>query len=592
MGNLLTSFGTGVSGLQAAQIGLNTAAHNTANTDAAGYVRQQVIIADSAYITNYDRNNALSQIGLGTQVSVIIQRRSQFLDTQYREEVGRMSFYEVRSQTASELQELFGELNKESFSENLGSIWSAFQELSKTPDDITSRELLVSEADAFITKCKTLYNQIDQYQTSMNEKIVSAVDRINEISKSIYEINCSVVEYEASGQRANDLYDARNLLLDELAKYVPIHTDKYSNGVETVSINGIPLVGSDNYYTMTTAQIEEGSSLLKPVWADNGGGDVFRDNLDFSAAADTDIGTLRGILVTRGSFKGNYSHMPQSPDVADYTDEAGNVDQAAYKIALRNYEDEVRWYNKMEEPATITKVETQLDTLVHGVVTMINDVLCPNTTIEVVDADGNIRTIKVLDEENAPVGCNGTMGNELFVRAGRERYTKENVTLPDGIVKEVYRYNEEDPSDIYSLYSLSQIGVNPDIVTNTANLPLLENDNSGFAGGYASSHLQEMLEKWDDNVLVLNPNSNTFYNFNDFYTGMIGELGTTGKVAATCVDSANTLVNSIEDQRQSLTGVSADEELVDLMRFQHMYGACSRYITVIDEMLESLITTL
>ena len=101
-----------------------------------------------------------------------------------------------------------------------------------------------------------------------------------------------------------------------------------------------------------------------------------------------------------------------------------------------------------------------------------------------------------------------------------------------------------------------------------------------------------MLEKWDDNVLVLNPNSNTFYNFNDFYTGMIGELGTTGKVAATCVDSANTLVNSIEDQRQSLTGVSADEELVDLMRFQHMYGACSRYITVIDEMLESLITTL
>ena len=130
MSNLLTSFGTGVSGLQAAQIGLNTAAHNTATTDAAGYVRQQVIIADSAYITNYDRNNALSQIGLGTQVSVIIQRRSQFLDTQYREEVGRMSFYEVRSQTASELQELFGELNKESFSENLGSIWR-FQKLMR-----------------------------------------------------------------------------------------------------------------------------------------------------------------------------------------------------------------------------------------------------------------------------------------------------------------------------------------------------------------------------------------------------------------------------------------------------------------------------
>ena len=174
MGNLLTSFGTGVSGIQVAQIGLNTAAHNTANTDTKGYVRQQVIVADHAYITNYDKNSRLAQIGIGTQVSVILQRRSQFLDTQYREEVGRMSFYEVRSETATELEELFGEMDNESFSETLGNIWSAFQELSKTPDDITSRELLVSEADAFITKCRTLYNQISQYQTNMNSKIVSA----------------------------------------------------------------------------------------------------------------------------------------------------------------------------------------------------------------------------------------------------------------------------------------------------------------------------------------------------------------------------------------------------------------------------------
>ena len=592
MGNLLTSFNTGVSGIQVAQVGLNTAAHNTANTDTAGYVRQQVIIADHTYINSYNQNNGLSQIGIGTHVSVILQRRSQFLDTQYREEVGRMSFYEVRSETAVELEELFGEMDKESFSEKLGSIWSAFQELSKTPNDITSRELLVSEADSFIKDCKTLYDQINQYQTNMNGKIVAAVDRINEISKSIYELNCSIVQYEASDQQANDLYDARNLLLDELAKYVPVHTDKYSNGVETVSINGIPLVGSDNYYTMTTTQIVEGSSLLKPVWADNGGGDVFRDNLDYSPAADTDIGILRGILVTRGSFTGNYSHMPIQPEVKDYTDGAGNVDQTAYKIAMNNYEEEVKWYNSMVEPATITKMETQLDTLVHGIVTLVNDVLCPNTKIDIIDENGEMVSIKVLDEENAPVGCNGSVGNELFVRASRDRYTKETVTLADGSEKEVYRYNEEDPSDIYSMYTLSQLGINPDIVVNTANLPLLENDNSGFAGGYASSHLQEMLEKWDDNILILNPNSNTFYNFNDFYTGMIGELGTTGKVAINYVESANTLVNSIEDQRQSLTGVSTDEELVDLMRFQHMYSACSRYITVIDEMLESIITTL
>lgn len=593
MGNLMTSFGTGVSGLQVAQVGLNTAAHNTANTNAAGYVRQQVIVADHSYVTDYDENNGLRQTGLGTHVAVILQRRSQFLDNQYREEIGRKNFYQVRAETASELEELFGEIDKQSFAENLNGIWCAFQELSKTPDDITSREMLVAESNSFLNRCNTLYNQISQYQTNMNSRITTTVNRINEIAEEIHHINSRVVLIEASGQQGNDLYDARNYLLDELSEYVPIHTDAYSNGVVTVNVEGIPLVGLDNFYTMTTDYMEEGNQMLKPVWADNGGGDVFRGTLSYSPAADTDIGVLKGILVTRGSFTGNYTHMPIQPDKKDYTDENGILNATEYKIAMNEYEQEVKYYNSMVQPATITTMETQLDMLVHGIVKMINDVLCPNKEIEVVDSNGNIKKINVLDEDNAPKGCNGEVGKELFVRGSYDRYREEYVNIPgESEPKKVYVYNEEDDANIYSLYSLSQIAVNPEIVVDTANLPILENDHSGFAGGYASTFLQEMLDKWDDDVLTLDPNSNTLYDFNSYYTGMIGQLGTTGKVSQNYVESAQTLVNSIEDQRQSLVGVSTDEEMVDIIRFQHMYNACSRYITVIDEMLESIITQL
>ena len=79
MSTLLTSFGTGVSGLHVAQTGLNTAAHNIANTDTVGYVRQQVIVTDHVYDTRFDRNNGFAQTGLGTHVSLILQRRSEFL---------------------------------------------------------------------------------------------------------------------------------------------------------------------------------------------------------------------------------------------------------------------------------------------------------------------------------------------------------------------------------------------------------------------------------------------------------------------------------------------------------------------------------
>lgn len=592
MSSLLTSFGTGVSGIHVAQSGLNVAAHNIANTDTKGYVRQQLIVADHTYITNYNDNMGMEQTGLGTHVSLILQRRSEFLDLQYREESGRLSFYEVRSETVSEMEDLFGELDAESFTKDMHAIWSAFQELSKTPDDITSRELLVSESDAFLEKCKTLYSQIGEYQTNLNSKINDIVGKINTMSEQIFKLNAEIVHYQATGQSPNDLLDARNKILDDLSQYVPLHTEKYSNGTVVVNIEGIPLVTDDGFYTMTTEKINPGSDLLKPVWANNGGGDVFREGLSYSTEADTDIGMLKSILITRGSFVGKYTDVPVKPVEDDFKNEAGVLDRTAYRIAMNTYNDEIKYYNEMVRPSIVTTLQSQLDTLVHGMVTMVNDVLCPNKEIEIINDKGQKEIIKVLDEEHAPMGCNGTIGKELFRRANYDRYTEERVMLADGSFATVQRYNEENPEDIFSMYTLSQVAINSEIVVDTANLPLLENTGSGFAGGYASSYLEDIIDKWNDSVLVLDPESNTAYNFNDFYTGMIGNLGTSGRVANNYIESETTLVNSVEGQRQSLVGVSTDEELVDLIKFQHMYNACSRYITVIDDMLESLIMNL
>lgn len=592
MSTLLTSFSTGVSGIRVAQSGLNVSAHNIANADTKGYVRQQVIIADHAYINSPNSFQGIDQTGVGTHVSLVLQRRNEFLDLQFREETGRLNFYEVRAETVSEMQDLFGELDSQSFAYSIEDIWSAFQELAKTPEDITSRELLVSEADAFLGKCQMLYNQIHEYQVNLNSNIKDIVTKVNKLSKRIFELNSDISYYQTAGQRPNDLYDARNEALDELSKYVPLFTKEYSNGVVTVSVEGIPLVTDDRYYTMTTEKINQGSELLKPVWADNGGGDVFREGLSFSAGAKTDIGMLKGVYVTRGSFTGRYTDMPVKPKEEDYTDENGVFDKVGYRWALRDYEDEVDYYNEMVKPSVITTLQTQLDTLVHGMVTTINDALCPNKEIEIVNADGAAEKIKVLDEEHAPMGCNKEIGHELFVRAHCDRYTDETVTLTDGTSVTVKRYNEEDPDNIFSLYTLSEVAINSEILVDSAYLPLIENTQSGFEGGYASSHIMGILDKWDDAILVLDPDSDRAYNFKDFYIGMIGTVGTSGKVANSYIESETTLVNSVDGRRQSLMSVSTDEELVDLVKFQHMYSACSRYITVIDEMLETLIVSL
>ena len=106
--SLFTSFNAGVSGLQSSQAGINTSAHNLSNTKTAGYTRQQNINTDSYYQTlKVGLDGTKMQIGMGTSISEIRQIRDQFLDREYRLEVGRLSFYEKLVETESEISGKF-----------------------------------------------------------------------------------------------------------------------------------------------------------------------------------------------------------------------------------------------------------------------------------------------------------------------------------------------------------------------------------------------------------------------------------------------------------------------------------------------------
>ena len=78
--SLFASLQNGVSGLNAASSGLNTTAHNLANTKTAGYTRQQTIQKDMYYQTFKVSNNGAMKIGMGTYVADVRQIRDMFLD--------------------------------------------------------------------------------------------------------------------------------------------------------------------------------------------------------------------------------------------------------------------------------------------------------------------------------------------------------------------------------------------------------------------------------------------------------------------------------------------------------------------------------
>lgn len=605
MGNMFASFNAGVSGLHSAQTSMNTAAHNLANATTSGHTRQQAIVTDAYYTSRYGAYANKMQIGLGTDVVKIRQIRNEFLDDQYRLQVGRQSFYEVQYNTVNELEDLFGEMEGEEFLNSISNLWSAVSEVGKYPDDIVCRAELVSVASQFVERSQVLWDQLKAYQQNMNIQVQQQVDKINDIVSQVADYNVLIRKFEATGEGANDYRDARNLLLDDLSSIIRFETHEEIDGTISIFSEGAYLLTSDSQTLLKTEYESESSRLLKPVWIY--GVDYFqRGELAYSSQNESDIGSLKGLLVARGPETTNYTYIPVKPVEEDFIDEFGNLNQRAYFNATEAYNREVENYNTNIEPSIVMKVQAELDQLVRGIVMMINDTLCPNKEIEL--SDGT--KMKILDTDIAPIGddANKSIGTELFVRRNTDRYTEtvladedgnpfldadgNPLVDADGKPLTVYVYNEEDSSNLYTLYTIDQLEVNPDALKDPSKLPLNENPKSGHVDGFTQALCQQMLANWKKDFSTLDPNSMTTYNFEGYYRALVGQFSVDGNVWKGLIENQIITVNSVEGERQNIMGVATDEELADLIKFQKCFDASSRYITVVDEMIEHLITSL
>ena len=687
MANLMTSFYTGVSGLHSAQASLNTASHNLANAQTKGYVRQQVLLSDAFYVKSIGPADNAMMTGKGTIIQQTRQIRNEFLDYQYRVQNGRLGFYDKNRETAIEIQDMVGELYGEQFQTAVTELKTAIASLAGDPGNVVYKDQVVSLASQFVERAAVLQEELNSYQTSLDVEIKQEVDSINDIVYQIKDLNKKIQRYEAIGEPANDYRDMRNKLLDDLSKIIDFETNEEKDGTITIFAQGQFLLDTTNQYRLTTVPIgkydrngqlwpvddpdnrDAGSMLLKVKWEN--GGDFFKDDkLEYDSSKRTDMGTLRGLMVARGGH------------AAKYTDNnVGEKPPASDTQAMMVYEDRLEAYNSYIDPSIVMTIQIQFDTMVHGIVTMINDTLCPltygtdngelgGTGLVLYNKDGSAATaklkdengtevnmtagtltdtagnkVRILDFEHAFIGDDklGTAGTEIFSRRGMERYTKTDQFYKgtDGNLYPVWIYNEEiteaptadrkmegDPATevIYktwlvngkrvtkkesemsdaektiwqsqkdswnkSLYTTGQLTMNPDILQDSSRIPTKFNENSPQKGGYSNEAILQVVKNFDESLGTLDPNSQTEFDVTHYYAGIIGNLATVSNVWNGIVENQELTVHSCDNERQDVMGVSSDEELSDLIKFQRCYDASSRYITVIDEMLEHIINRL
>lgn len=566
MANGFGSLYVGASGLQNAQNAINTTANNLANVDTKGYVRQQVRYADKNYTILKDSraNVNMQQSGLGVSIGDVVHARDIFLDKTYRQETGRMSFYSARYETATYVEDLMQELNGQQFKQSVSDLWQAFQEVSTKPADSTNQNLVLQKADLLVSRTQKLYSDLQNYQSNINDQIKDDVDRVNTIGNRIYELNLQIQKVEAGGtETAMTLRDERDSLLDELGNYGRIEVTEDATGFAYVDMEGVRFVDENRCYNMGL-KAADGTSFYTPYWPQQSDVEkgqyvpVFRLSGEISSEMNTDIGSIKSKLLVRGDTYGRREDMASEESY-------GNI-----------------------EGCTLMEVEAELDVLFSRIVKSMNDIYCPNTetTSAFTSTDGETYPAgtKILDEENCARGVDGELPpRELFTRIGIDRYTK--VTGKDG--KTYYVYKEEDPDDSSTRYAIGTITVNSDLKRQITLMPAYKKDGSvDYEMG------AKLAAAWEVKDMKLNPYDQKPCTFEEYYDKMVDQLGIEGNTYKSVTETLSGAVSSVDSKRQQVSGVSSDEELSNMIKFQSAYNAASRFMNVISEMTETIVTGL
>lgn len=568
MGNGFGSLYIGASGLQNAQYALNTTANNLANVNTTGYVRQQVRFADKTYnkLKDPNKNVNMQQYGLGVSIGDVVHARDIFLDKSYRQENGRKGFYTSFYEITDYVQDLFQELNGEQFKQSVSDLHQAFQELEPNMDNSTQQNLVLEKADLLLSRTKSLYDDMKSYQSNINEQIKDDVDRVNKIGNRIYELNLQIQKVEAGGQEtAMTLRDERDNLLDELGGYGSVSIKEDATGFTYVDFESTPFIDDNKCYNIGLQEDEE-TGFYTPYWTQLSDVDkqqyvrVFKKNEVISTDLNTDVGSIKAKLLARGDGYGTYQDLE--------SEEA---------------------YDRISG-CTMMETEAQVSALLHNIVTKINDAYCPNKTVDTdvtyTDADGNqvsLKGKKVLDAANCAVGEDGQLPpRELFTRVGMDRYTK--VTGDDG--NTYYVYNEEDENDSTTLYSLNNISINKELRKQITLMPYKNQNGTDYPLG------EKLMSLWNDKEMTLNPYDKKPCTFEGYYDKLIGQIGNDGNTFQSASETLTGALSSIDNQRQQTMGVSSDEELTHMIKFQSAYNASSRFMTVISQMTELIVTGL
>lgn len=278
----MLAFSRAITGLRIAEQNLYVTSNNLSNVETEGYHRQRL---DQYAFSNGSSNGY--QVGLGVDADTIRQVRSEFLETNYRNELASFGEFEYKDKVYASIQAIVGN-NGSAVQDCINDLWESFNELTKEYTITVAGGYLRENAVSFIEELDSINEQLDKMQNELDTEVDNIVKQINDYSRQIASLNDQINRSEADGSLSCELRDSRDSVIAALSELVDISVEHATNTCVNIRTSNGYLVVRNDYNRLSTGQITPQSTFSSPIWEETG--EEFEVN----------SGVLKGLIDMRG----------------------------------------------------------------------------------------------------------------------------------------------------------------------------------------------------------------------------------------------------------------------------------------------------
>jgi flagellar hook-associated protein 1 len=225
-------------GLFTQQSALYTTGHNISNANTDGYSRQRVNMETTAGYPGSGLNapTTAGHIGTGVQAHSVQRIRDEFVDRQYRQETNKLGYWESTTKTISQMEDIMTEPSEFGLNQAFTDFWKSMEDVISNPKDTAARQVMISKGQSLAESFNYMDTQLKLIQGNIGNEIEVVTDEANNLLKQIADINAQIQTVEPNGYLPNDLYDARDVLVDKLNEIIPVSISYEKSGGNALAI--------------------------------------------------------------------------------------------------------------------------------------------------------------------------------------------------------------------------------------------------------------------------------------------------------------------------------------------------------------------